>query len=601
MNLPEIHNSHDQENKSINQLLRRFEEKLFLVRDVRTKDYGVDFNIEPKLENSQKKYASNFICQIQLKSISSDVKIRRRDNSLSFNPSIKNINYLLNHYCALYIVYVQKTDTFYWEWVPEIAKHFSSQGIDIQKKSKKKKVFRFKKILNDQSFELISQKIISIGSRIRNINHLLESESDDTFEISRRMISSLSEKHEVIRDLCTNGEFKSALKEYERIAEFTNAIEDYEKASEIAILAKKYKKGLKLIGKVLSSNCESAKAYYIKGLCLIKLMKYDEAEYPLELSLQLSNNISTLKLLAGLKLTLGKVNEAIDKYEVLLQVEEPSSELYELLGDISYVRFEFSRASYFYDSALSIDPDNIKILTTYGYLCLEMGNLVEAEVQFEKLNTLSKNFNTISGLAICKHIKGEKQIVSFLLSELNDCVGNDQNLLVFLNSYSNSIISIKNCNNRYELEENKIHNMSFKKSEIDKIMIGVFTYENENFRMPFVSKMYSSKVRYDNAINQIRENTNLMFNVFGDERCADAENETTLLLKEHEEKVSFKLIICGGYIINGMTDRGYKKSFNQFVEYYSKHNMYQVELYCLESNEFIHYVVNGNVEFEILK
>ena len=66
-NLPEVVKEHEQEENSITAFRAVMRSSNFIIRDIRESDYGVDLNIEAKLIDDDKKYASNFLCQIQIK------------------------------------------------------------------------------------------------------------------------------------------------------------------------------------------------------------------------------------------------------------------------------------------------------------------------------------------------------------------------------------------------------------------------------------------------------------------------------------------------------------------------------------------------------
>lgn len=89
VNLPETTNQHEQEENSITAFRLVIGRSNFIIRDIRQNDYGVDLNIEAKLIGGNKKYASNYLCQIQLKDKLNSASIKNMDGTYSYEVKIK--------------------------------------------------------------------------------------------------------------------------------------------------------------------------------------------------------------------------------------------------------------------------------------------------------------------------------------------------------------------------------------------------------------------------------------------------------------------------------------------------------------------------------
>lgn len=83
-NLPESADEHEQEENSILALKNILKNKNFIIRDIRERDYGVDLNLEVKIVGKNKKYASNFLSQVQIKDKINSETIKNKDGTYSF-------------------------------------------------------------------------------------------------------------------------------------------------------------------------------------------------------------------------------------------------------------------------------------------------------------------------------------------------------------------------------------------------------------------------------------------------------------------------------------------------------------------------------------
>ncbi len=87
--------------------------ELFVFRDERVDDAGVDGSLEILIDG----YYTNMRAQVQLKSTKE--KNARQDGVLTFSIETSNFNYLLNGPLALYVLYVEKTHKLYYAWAAD--------------------------------------------------------------------------------------------------------------------------------------------------------------------------------------------------------------------------------------------------------------------------------------------------------------------------------------------------------------------------------------------------------------------------------------------------------------------------------------------------
>jgi hypothetical protein len=87
--------------------------ELFVFRDERVDDAGVDGSLEILIDG----YYTNMRAQVQLKSTKE--RNARQDGVLTFPIETSNFNYLLNGPLGLYVLYVEKTHKLYYAWAAD--------------------------------------------------------------------------------------------------------------------------------------------------------------------------------------------------------------------------------------------------------------------------------------------------------------------------------------------------------------------------------------------------------------------------------------------------------------------------------------------------
>ena len=98
--------------------------ELFVFRDERVDDAGVDGSLEILIDA----YYTNMRAQVQLKSTKE--RNARQDGVLTFSIETSNFNYLLNGPLGLYVLYVEKTHKLYYAWAADENRRRIESGSD---------------------------------------------------------------------------------------------------------------------------------------------------------------------------------------------------------------------------------------------------------------------------------------------------------------------------------------------------------------------------------------------------------------------------------------------------------------------------------------
>lgn len=166
--LPISDNSHDQERRSLTALNNAIDGDLFLLRSEDGGDYGVDRILELKIFG---KHVSNFRAHSQVKSVANGK--RNSDGSVSFAVPLTTLNYLYNQPNSLFILYLENEHMLLWEWVTEIVQFTKLREIDLENTLQETVSFRFEKILDRTSLELIHSRVVSTSTVVRNVAILI--------------------------------------------------------------------------------------------------------------------------------------------------------------------------------------------------------------------------------------------------------------------------------------------------------------------------------------------------------------------------------------------------------------------------------------------
>lgn len=197
-NYPSTSETHKQERRSIRAFNEAVSEEMFIVRNEREDDYGVDLSLELVFNSI---IVTNIRSQIQLKS-DTDGK-RNKDGTYSYPVPIVNINYLMNQPNSLFVVYVEGEKTLLWEWVTKIVQNSKERGIDINTTDQKTISYRFYKVLDKEHLRDIHSKILKNGQLVRNFTELtsfaVESPVKATIDLESSNIMTSEECESVIK------------------------------------------------------------------------------------------------------------------------------------------------------------------------------------------------------------------------------------------------------------------------------------------------------------------------------------------------------------------------------------------------------------------
>lgn len=108
--LPKADRNSELQARSIAKFQEALPVSLFVFRDERVDDAGVDGSLEIKIDG----FYTNMRVQVQLKS--REVKEARRDGVVTLPIETSNFNYLLNGSIGLYVLYVEETTELFYAW-----------------------------------------------------------------------------------------------------------------------------------------------------------------------------------------------------------------------------------------------------------------------------------------------------------------------------------------------------------------------------------------------------------------------------------------------------------------------------------------------------
>jgi hypothetical protein len=117
---PEEHIKEDISRKKIRDIIT---DPLFLIREEKDNDYGVDLEVELLMEVH---HPTNIRFHVQLKSTTKS--INKKNNSISLSVSRTNLNYLLNSPCSYYVIYHIPTNRFYYRSAESVYKKYEKSG-----------------------------------------------------------------------------------------------------------------------------------------------------------------------------------------------------------------------------------------------------------------------------------------------------------------------------------------------------------------------------------------------------------------------------------------------------------------------------------------
>lgn len=128
--LPTRASEHELEQQSFDELRGVLPRELFLLRDDRHSDYGVDGRLEVMIEG----HPTNWMAPIQLKA-RTNLRVNG-DGSLSMPIETANLNYLLNSASSIIILFDADHSAFYWASALDEARRIETNNPNWKKQSK---------------------------------------------------------------------------------------------------------------------------------------------------------------------------------------------------------------------------------------------------------------------------------------------------------------------------------------------------------------------------------------------------------------------------------------------------------------------------------
>ncbi|RYE59403.1 MAG: DUF4365 domain-containing protein [Sphingobacteriales bacterium] len=165
--LPKSDANANLETLSRNKFRELFSINDFEIRNEHEYDKGIDLSIEIKSNGNN----TNLRFPIQLKATRTIEK--NNSGSISFAIKVSNINYLLNDGLpALYVLYVQSENVFYYERAQEVYKLLREKYPNNE--FPETFTFKFNKLLDGTVIDKIHEEMLSLGFLRRNINKTLK-------------------------------------------------------------------------------------------------------------------------------------------------------------------------------------------------------------------------------------------------------------------------------------------------------------------------------------------------------------------------------------------------------------------------------------------
>jgi hypothetical protein len=140
---------------------------IFLLRDVRGSDFGVDAELEVLLGE----FITNFRAQVQIKATSAIE--RNADGAISRSIEVSNLNYLLNGTSGLYILYLSSEDTLWFAWADD--ERHRLDRLNPGWKQQRTVSLQFRQRLSPESLESIHAKIIRERQMHRQVKEAVAS------------------------------------------------------------------------------------------------------------------------------------------------------------------------------------------------------------------------------------------------------------------------------------------------------------------------------------------------------------------------------------------------------------------------------------------
>jgi hypothetical protein len=174
--LPKADRNSELQARSIAKFQEALPVNLFVFRDERVNDAGVDGSLEIKIDGDY----TNMRAQVQLKS--REVKNARQDGVVTLPIETSNFNYLLNGSIGLYVLYVEETDELFYAWATDENRRRIEMNSDWREKDT---ISIPLQALNQQALNNIHDRIRrEISLRREILETLAHAPSNDTVSVS---------------------------------------------------------------------------------------------------------------------------------------------------------------------------------------------------------------------------------------------------------------------------------------------------------------------------------------------------------------------------------------------------------------------------------
>ncbi|GAB1782017.1 tetratricopeptide repeat protein [Priestia aryabhattai] len=594
INLPEITKEHEQEEKSITAFKLKMTNSNFIIRDVRTNDYGVDLNIEAKVISGNKKFASNYSAQIQIKDKLNSSHIQNTDGSYSYEIKMTTLNYLSNNPTSIFMIYLEDKDIFIWEWIKDIKKYVNKKNINVNSSTQKGITYRFRKELTTEMIKDIHTQVIQYGECIkRNLDIFCKNNPINLIKMEK-LLNSFENKNNVIRQHIKNEEYNEALKLCSNLTDFIEDEELFIKCSYLSLLTKKYKKAINYCNKSLKISTNNYLVHLIKGTASLQLKHYRQAIKSLHKSLSIEETSEAYIQCGFIEFVMGNYSTAINYLNKALTLDPEDEKSMLIIGNIHLVLFNFSEATYYLQKVIKINPknaqalaligdsyrneDNYDLAIEYYHKCLDIEPENEYGLMGLGLSLISINQVREGIIYISKWIK--------IYHERRFFTGKP---IMLINIGLEKKFSIILC-----LTEDKKLKLTFdngREFKVDfphKIFVGVSEYPHLKRKIPVVGAVYYVQEDLKAKLKGLSSHMKIY-------------DETNLYLREEKSRVYIE-IEFNGLIIFGHTNGGLeKRNFYEFIRLYNEVNFFQLCLQSEETQEEFIFSVGENVSIELLK
>lgn len=600
MNLPEVHESHEQEYKSIVALLDALKNFNFIIRNTTDNDYGVDINIEPKIVNNNgKKYASNYLCQIQVKNKKDSKKILTKDGEYSYPIEVKTLNYLSKHPGSIFMIYLENEKCFVWDWIYNIENYVINNSNTSLDDLKEKTVnYQFSRKLNDEDIKEIHRNILEIGNKLTMLKSIIINNSIEDVNVQEKILTKIKKNEEELKKLVNNKDYKKAFDKYSAIAKLVDEEDSYLVAAILGSMARKYKETSYYCNNAIRLNKDNYIAHFLNGISYVKRGKIKKAEEAFRKSIDIHVTLESLIELGKISVMQNRISKAIYYFGNAYFIDSENAYINLTLACLHYGISQFSKSLYHLKKLITKNNADDFIYGLIASNYIDVGKNELAEEYFKKAYQINNDTGYLVGLSVSLYLNDKINEANDLVNKwsLNSEFCNRNKRMAFIYEGWKKSVFIKltdeNC-----IDEVKIINKD-KRCGLDYIFIAIIR-DKSGIDIPVVGKSYNRFDDYEKALEEIKKRTNLFEDAFSNHQSIDFDNKTKLYLKEEKDNIFIRINI-GGYIIEGNTDIGRKDVFTKFIKAYNKFKYFQVEFHEEESNKFIFYIVEGNLTYKTL-